>query len=276
MSASLANIAVTAMLTLMLVPATSAAEIVGHRGASADAPENTLASFKLGYQQNADADELDIHLTKDGKIVVIHDYDTKRVGGVDKKVLEQTFDEIRAINVGAFGKWAGKGFVEKVPTLDEVLALIPTGKKLLIEIKVHQEILPALAETLKRATVKPEQTIIITFYLEVAEAAKKMFPDRKVYWLHGYAKDKKTGKFPELDDVIAKAKRAGVDGVDLEHHFPLDAAAIKKIKSAGLECHVWTLDDLAKARELIKAGVDSITTNRPGDLRHELQATPQK
>jgi glycerophosphoryl diester phosphodiesterase len=274
---TLANIAVTAMLTLMLAsPTTFAAEIVGHRGASADAPENTLASFKLGYQQNADADELDIHLTKDGKIVVIHDYDTKRVGGVDKKVVDQTFDEIRAINVGAFGKWAGKGFNEKLPTLDEVLALIPPGKKLLIEIKVHEEILPALAETLKRASVKPEQTIIITFYLEVAQAAKKMFPDRKVYWLHSYAKDKKTGKFPDLDDVIAKAKKAGVDGIDLQYNFPLDAAAIKKIHAAGLECHVWTLDDPIKARELIKAGVDSITTNRPGELRRELQSTPQK
>jgi glycerophosphoryl diester phosphodiesterase len=271
---SLAQLTAASMITLMLLPPAFAAEIVAHRGASANAPENTLASFKLGYQENADADELDIHLTKDGKIVVIHDYDTKRVGGVDKKVVEQTFDEIRAINVGAFGKWAGKGFDEKVPTLDEVLALIPAGKKLLIEIKVHEEILPALAESLKRAAVKPEQTVIITFYVDVAEAAKKNFPDRKVYWLHGYAKDKKTGKLPDLDEVIAKAKKAGVDGVDLEHKFPLDAAAIKRINAAGLECHVWTLDDAVKGRELIKAGVDSITTNRPGELRRELNAAP--
>src|SRR5260221_568528 len=83
----------------------------------------------------------------------------------------------------------------------------------------------------RRAAVKPEQTVIITFFLDVAEAAKKKFPDRKVYWLHSYAKDKKTGKFPDLDEVIAKAKNAGVDGVDLEHKFPLDAAAIKKIKA---------------------------------------------
>src|SRR5258706_6929947 len=177
---SLANVAAALIVLAVLMPVAFAAEIIGHRGASADAPENTLASFKLGFQENADADELDIHLTKDGKIVVIHDYDTKRVGGVDKKVVEQTFDEIRAINVGAFGKWAGKGFNEKVPTLDEVLALIPPGKKLLIEIKVHEEILPALAESLRRAAVKPEQTVIITFFLDVAEAAKKKFPNRKV------------------------------------------------------------------------------------------------
>src|SRR3954463_16818778 len=87
-------------------------EIIAHRGASFDAPENTLASFKLGYEQKADADELDIHLTKDGKIVVMHDFTTKRTGSVDKKIVEQTFDEVRAQNVGNFGKWQGKGFNE--------------------------------------------------------------------------------------------------------------------------------------------------------------------
>jgi len=271
---ALANIAVTAMLTLMLVPSTFAADIIGHRGASADAPENTLASFKLGYQQNADADELDIHLTKDGKIVVIHDYDTKRVAGVNKKVVNQTFDELRALEIGKFGKWKDKNFSEKIPTLDEVLALIPDGKKLFIEIKVHQEILPALAQTLANSKVKPEQTVIISFNLDAVEGAKKMFPNRKAYWLRSYAKDKKTGKLPDLDEIITQAKQAGADGLDLDYKFPLDEATIKKIKAAGLECHVWTLDDPVKAKELIKAGVDSITTNQPGTLRKELQATP--
>jgi glycerophosphoryl diester phosphodiesterase len=256
------------------VPAAIGAEIVGHRGASADAPENTLSSFKLGYKENADADELDIHLTKDGKIVVIHDYDTKRVAGVNKKVVDQTFDEIRTLEIGKFGKWKDKGFSEKIPTLDEVLALIPDGKKLLIEIKVHTEILPALAQTLANSKVKPEQTIIISFNLDAVEGAKKMFPNRKAFWLRGYSKDKKTGKLPDLDEIITQAKKAGVDGLDLEYKFPLDEATIKKIKAAGLECHVWTLDDAVKGKELIKAGVDSITTNRPGDLRKELQATP--
>ena len=64
---------------------THAVEIIGHRGASHDAPENTLSSFKLGYKQGADADELDTYLSKDGQAVVMHDATTKRTGGVDKK-----------------------------------------------------------------------------------------------------------------------------------------------------------------------------------------------
>src|SRR5664279_768363 len=77
-----------------------AVEIIGHRGASFDAPENTLASFKLGYQQKADADELDIYLTKDGKIIVIHDGTTGRTTGVTNKIATQTFDDLRRLEAG--------------------------------------------------------------------------------------------------------------------------------------------------------------------------------
>jgi len=256
---------------LMVAPGARAVDIVGHRGASADAPENTVSSWKLGYAQGADACELDIHLTKDAKIIVSHDPNTKRTAGVDKKIVETNFDELRKLDVGKWGKWAGKGFTEKLPTLDEALALVPPGKRFLIEIKTHTEIMPALEEVIRRTPLKPEQTVFISFQYDAIEAAKKAFPDRQAYWLADYKKDKKTGEFPKLDDLIKKAKAAKLDGLDLNDKFPLDAANVKKIHDAGLQCHVWTVDDPVKARELAKAGVDSITTNRPGALRKELQ-----
>jgi glycerophosphoryl diester phosphodiesterase len=254
----------------MPMPATSV-EIIAHRGASADAPENTLAAFKLGYAQGADGVELDIHLTKDGKIVAIHDDDTERVAGVARRVADQTLAEIRGLDVGSFGKWKDKGFVERVPTLDEVLALVPAGRKLYIEIKCGAEILPALADGLYGSSLTTRQTVIITFHSEVVRAAKKMFPGRQVYWLVGYDKDDRTGKYPELDDLILIAKAENADGLNLEHEFPLDEAAVRKVHRAGLKCVVWTLDDAIKARALIRAGVDAITTNRPGALRRELR-----
>jgi glycerophosphoryl diester phosphodiesterase len=263
--------AVAVLCCALISPSAGAVEIVGHRGAPADAPENTVTSWKLGYAQGADACELDIHLTKDGKLIVSHDPHTKRTAGVDKKIVDQTFDELRQLDVGKWGKWAGKGFSEKLPSLDEAMAVVPKDRKLLIEIKTHTEIMPALVESISRSPLTAKQTIFISFQYDVIEAVKKQYPDRLAFWLMDYKKDKTSGEFPKLEDLIAKAKAAKADGLDLNFNFPLDAGNVKKIHDAGLQCHVWTVDDPAKARELVKAGVDSITTNRPGALRKELQ-----
>jgi glycerophosphoryl diester phosphodiesterase len=255
----------------MSLSASLAVEIIAHRGASFDAPENTLAAFRLGYAQKADGVELDVHLTKDQRVVVMHDVDTARVGGSKTKVAEQTLAELQQYGVGAWGKWTNQPFNEKIPTLAQALEIVPLGKKLFIEIKTGPEIIPALEKDLRAAAAKPEQLTIITFNYDSAIAAKKTFPKLKTHWLVGYAKDKATGKFPDLDETIQKAKAAGVDGLDLNFNWPLTKENVAKIKAAGLECHVWTVDDPAKAKELADAGVDSITTNRPGWLREEMR-----
>jgi len=270
---SLAHLTAAFMITLMLLPSTFAAEIVGHRGASANAPENTLASFKLGYQENADADELDIHLTKDGKIVVVHDYDTKRVGGVDKKVVEQTFDEIRAINVGAFGKWRGRVSTRRCRRLTRFGA-DSAGKKLLIEIKVHEEILPALAESLKRAAVKPEQTVIITFYLEVAKAAKKKFPIARST---GCTVTRRTRR-----RQISRSRRGDRQGDERRRgrrgpRAQVPARCRRHKKDQSRRPRVPRLDPgRRRQRPRVDQGrYRQHHTNRPGDLRRELQSSPK-
>jgi len=250
--------------------------IIAHRGASADAPENTLAAFRLGYEQGADAVELDVFLSADGHPVVIHDANTKRTAGVDKRVAAQTLAELRALDAGDFGAWKGKGFKgERIPTLDEALALVPAGRRMFIEIKAGPEAVPAVDAALKRWAGDDAgggRATIIAFRLEVLTAAKKSAPGRPAYWLRRYDRDKKTNEYPRVDDLIRQAKEAGVDGLSFDQAFPLDAAAVARVKAAGLSCHVWTVDDPAKARAFVAAGVDSITTNRPGALRRELQA----
>jgi glycerophosphoryl diester phosphodiesterase len=250
-----------------------ATEIVGHRGASHDAPENTLASFKLGYEQKADADELDIYLSKDGKVVVMHDADTGRTGGVKKEVVEQTFEELRQQDIGNWGPWKGKGFSEKIPSLDEVLALIPDGKRLFIEIKCGPEVLPELEQVLKRGGKKPEQTVIIGFGLETMRQAKAKFPNLEVCWL---VQPDNAGNVyrPSVDELIQKAKAAHLDALDLNSRFPIDSAFVKKVHAAGLKLYTWTVDETAIARAEVEAGVDGITTNRPGWLREQLAAKP--
>jgi glycerophosphoryl diester phosphodiesterase len=249
-----------------------AVEIIGHRGASHDAPENTLAAFKLGYQQNADADELDLYLTQDGKIIVLHDANTARTTGVTNKVAEHTFAELRRLDAANWGDWKRKGFSEKLPSLDEALALIPDGKRFFLEIKCGPEVLPELERTLQRAGKKPQQTVLIGFGYETVKQAKAKLPNLEVCWLA--AADKKTKKYPPVDELIRKAKAAGLDGLDLEQGFPIDRAFVQKVHAAGLKLYTWIVDDPAVARAEAAAGVDGITTNRPGWLREQLAAAP--
>lgn len=246
-----------------------ATEIIAHRGASHDAPENTLASLRLGWEQGADAGELDIHLTKDGQAVLIHDATTKRNVGVDKRVDAQTLAELQALDAGAWkgAQWKG----EKLPTLADALATIPDGKRMFIEIKCGPEVLPELERVVKTCGKKPEQLAIIAFDYETAEQARKLLPGLRVYWLASNKADKKTGEMPQLEKLIAKTKAAGLDGLDLDHKFPIDAAFVAKIKDAGLKCYVWTVNDAQVARRLVEAGVDGITTDRPAWLREQLK-----
>src|SRR5437667_10247172 len=108
-------------------------EIIAHRGASYDAPENSLSSVNLAWQQHADAVEVDVHSSRDGRLVVIHDYDTRKTSGVRKKVSEQTLEELKEVDVGRWKdrKWAG----ERIAALEEVLATVPHGKRLFVEVK---------------------------------------------------------------------------------------------------------------------------------------------
>jgi len=246
----------------------SAVEIIGHRGASYDAPENTLASMRLGWEQKADGNELDIYLSKDGQIVLLHDASTKRTAGKDQKVVEQTLEELRALDAGSWKgtQWAG----EKIPTLAEVLQILPADKRLVIEIKTGPEILPELKRVLDVADKKPEQLVLIAFNYEVVKQAKPLFPKVDVYWLASAGADKKTGKVVTIEELIRKAKAAGAEGLDLNYKFPIDAAFVSQVHSAGLKLYVWTVDDADVARKLVAAGVDGITTDRPAWLREQL------
>jgi glycerophosphoryl diester phosphodiesterase len=247
-----------------------ALEIIAHRGGAHDAPENTLASFRLGWEQKADADELDIYLTKDGQVVVIHDATTKRTTGVEKKVAESALEDLRALDAGSYKgtQWAG----EKIPTLAEALATIPDGKRMFIEIKCGVEVLPVLERVLKESGKKTEQLVIIGFNYDTMKQARKAFPQAPIYWIASYKEDKTTGKLPEIQDLIAQAKAAGLDGLDLHYKFPIDADFVAKVRAAGLKLYTWTVDDPVVAKKLIEAGVDGLTTDRPGWLREQLQA----
>jgi glycerophosphoryl diester phosphodiesterase len=257
-------------LVLALAPIPSpAVEIIAHRGASYDAPENTLAALRLGYEQQADTDELDIHVSRDGQIVVIHDGDTKRTAGVEKLVEDQTLEELRQLDAGSFKdpRFAG----EKIPTLAEALAIIPEGRRLFIEIKCGATVLPELERVLAASGRKPEQLVLISFKYDVLATAKKRLPQYLAYWIVGYGKDKKTGEHPKLEELLPRMKAANLDGLNLNAKFPIDEAFVKAAQEGGRKLYIWTVDDAAVARRLVQAGVDGIATNRPAWLREQLR-----
>lgn len=259
------------LMTALASPAVAAdppaVEIVGHRGASFDAPENTVAAVKLAWDQKADAAEFDVYLSKDGRIVVIHDATTKRTAGTDGKVVELTLDELRKLDVGTWKdvKFAG----EKIPTLEEVLATVPAGKRVFIEVKCGPEIVPELDRVLKASKLKPEQTAVISFSADVVAAAKKARPDLQAYWIVSLAPKKQKPR--NAEELIEKAKAIKADGLDLSATPDiLDKAFGAKVRAAGLKLYVWTVNDAELAKKMIAAGVEGITTDKPGWLREQL------
>ena len=154
---------------------------VAHRGASFDAPENTVAAASLAWRQRADAVEVDVHLSQDGRLVVIHDPNTRRTTGVNRKVVRQTLGDLRALDAG---RWKGVEWLdEKIPTLEEVLASVPPGRRLFIEIKSRANTAAELVKVMARTHCRPAQIIFIGFSWPVMTSLKRKFPQIEVCWL---------------------------------------------------------------------------------------------
>jgi glycerophosphoryl diester phosphodiesterase len=243
-----------------------------HRGESHDAPENTMAAYELAWKNGEKIIETDIHLTKDGHVVICHDVDTFRTSTEKKKLVikNSTLAEIQKLDVGA---WKGPQFTGQVcPTLKQLYDAMPPGTSCLTEIKSGIDVVPAFVEIVKASGKGPDQIIVISFKPDALEASKRALPNYKHYLLANHKKDKQ-GQFlptPNVDEWIATAKRIGADGLDLKAEDPLNESACKKILASGLELHVWTIDDPTLAKRYLDWGAQSITTNRPSWLRQEL------
>lgn len=244
--------------------------IIAHRGASFDAPENTLAAIRLAWRQRADAVEIDVHLSSDGHLVAIHDDTTRRTTGIRDKVSNLTFAELQSLDAGS---WKNPKFCgEPIPTLEEVLATMPKGKRLFIEIKARANTAPALARAFALSNCRPEQITLIGFSFSAMKSLKRAFPQIEVCWITGLKRNPLTRRFPDADRLAQRIKAAGLDGLDLHANAAITPAFTKKIHSAGLMLYAWTVDTPKTAKHLALAGLDGITTNRPGWLRDQLKS----
>jgi len=231
---------------------------IGHRGASYLAPENTIASDKLAWELGADAVELDIHLSKDNKIMSIHDGNTKRTSGQDFAVKETNSAVLRKLDVGSFKDAKYKG--EKIPFLNEVIKTVPSGKKLVVELKSRGNVFPQLKKIVKRSG-KLSQLVFICFDWETIVEAKHIFPKNSCYWLCG----NKEALMKKMKEVTA----SGIDGLDLDYSI-IDQEVMAEANKYKLDVVAYTVDKPEEAKRLISLGVKGITTNRPDWLKEQV------
>jgi glycerophosphoryl diester phosphodiesterase len=267
-----ATVLAAALLQFLILKA-DAVEIIAHRGASEAAPENTLAAVNLAWKLGADAVEIDVRLTADGHIVALHDETTKRTTGRDWRVAERTLAELRTLDAGSWKgpQWSG----ERLPTLAEVLATIPDGKRLFIEIKCGSEIIGPLEKAIAAAGKKPEQMAIICFELDVLKECNRRLPGLRAYWVQntspGYDRKRKRS-VPPPDRLIDLCQESGLDGLDLAHDSRVSPEDVARAHQSGLGFYVWTVDKAEDARRVVRLAVNGITTNRPDKIRHQLRS----
>ena len=246
---------------------TGGSTIIAHRGSSFLSPENTLAALKLGWSET-EMCEVDVRLTRDGRLLVIHDATTKRTTGIDLDVARHTLRNLTRLDAGSWkgAAWSGEKFVP----LEKALGAMPKAKRLLIEVKAGPEAVPELARVV-RASGKGRRVLVHSFDFATCLAARKAMPRVPTYYLIAAKYDRRTRKWaPALADAVRMAQEARLAGIGANDTPQIKAAAVRKLHATGLKLNIWTVDRVPAARRLIAAGVDGLITNRPGWLKARL------
>lgn len=241
------------------------AEFIAHRGSSYRAPENTLAAFRLGWQESITC-ELDVRCSGDGQLVVLHDETALRTTGMDLVAARATLAQLQSLDAGAWkgAEWLG----ERIPSLGEALAAMPPDRRLLIEIKGGPAMIPELARVV-HASGRGADVALQGFDLATCVAAKSALPGRPVYLLAWLGKSRRDAP-KAWARALAAVRHHGLDGLGVNAAPALNRRSIEEVHASGLVLNIWTIDSVATARRLMRLGVDGLITNRPGWLRSRL------
>lgn len=231
-----------------------AVRVIGHRGAMGHAPENTLAAFKKALEQGADMVELDIHRSRDGKLVVMHDASAKRTTGVPNMVMLMSSRQLTQLDAGGWYHRAFEG--EPVPLLEDVLTWAKGKIQVNIEVKAagcEKEIVRLL-----QAMDLHNETIVTAFDHSVLRTLKKLDPKVRTGAL---ISDMMQG----LDTVRTIAKTVNPDAINPAKKL-VTPQFVKLAHDLGMAVNVYTVNDPAEMKALITQGVDGIITNYPDRL----------
>jgi glycerophosphoryl diester phosphodiesterase len=241
--------------------------IYGHRGSSARAPENTIASFRALIEDGARAVELDVHRCRSGEIVVAHDDDLSRTAGRDTRIRDTDLGELRKHDVGSWFSAEFSG--ERVPLMDEVFDLLGAGFRYDIEIKHYGRESPAglLEEDLARMLNKrglEDHCIVSSFDPLVVRRFNRTGSRARSALIYG-----ERSKMP----FLLRGGRSRVlcgPSVIKPHHREVTGQLIDREHRRGVAVLPWTVDDPERAKELHALGVDGIITNVPGIIAETL------
>ena len=265
-----------------------AIQVVAHRGMGQGfvqkgaPPENTLPAFMEGWKI-ARACELDVHLTKDGQVIVIHDDTTNRTTNASWTVRDRFAAELRSLDAGRWKaqKWAGT----RLPLLDDVLDVMPDGCELFIELKDGPQVVPPAAELVRQSS-KASSVVLISFDVDTIMTAKEELPENDCLLIVVFEADYGNGRWNVLydegpgfrtvtkalvvDDLVALVKQYDLNGIDAS--FALPPSLITRLNDEKLRSVVWTVNEPSIALDMVRLGVDTITSDVPGPIRDALIA----
>ncbi|MGI6200505.1 MAG: glycerophosphodiester phosphodiesterase [Christensenellales bacterium] len=228
---------------------------IAHRGFSGQYPENTMIAFEQALAAQADGVETDVHLTRDGVIVICHDEDIRRTSNGIGAIAGQTYEELLRWD---FGAWKGQSG-QRIPTLDALLGLIKdSGKLVNLELKnnlfryegMEQMILDKLARL-----DMLEQVIFSSFNHASMGLVAQLCPEAETALLYGN----------RVADPVALARQYGVKGLHPAFET-IDQAMVDRCHEAGLAVRPWTVNPPEIMQEMLALGVDAIITNEPAAL----------
>lgn len=247
-------------------------QVIAHRGGRQLRPENTLIAFRNAVELGVDALELDIHGTRDGTLVVIHDGTVDRTTNGAGAVSDLTIEEIKALDAGynwpvredsADHPYRDTGVT--IPTLDEVLTAFP-DTPIVIEIKQADPSIVEMFGLMLREHDRARNTIVASFHPEVMEEFRRTFPEfatsgaepeiRRFYVLNKLFLGR---SFQPVMDAFQVPERSG----NLRIVTP---RFVRVAQSRGIAIHVWTVNDVENMERMVSAGVDGIITDRPDRL----------
>lgn len=232
---------------------------IGHRGVPTLAPENTVASAREAIKVGVDGIEFDVKFTADRRMIVIHDGDLKRTtNGGDVKVADKTLTELRQLDAGSWGRWAGSQFCgEKLPLPEEMVHEIVAGGAFPVVHIAESDLVPDVVRVLADEKALDRAVIFCFDYHAMERLVTECPPVRK-----GWLVEKSNFEKDSVDGVVAKALQVKCT-VLAPAGNAITPELVAACRKANLLLWVWTINEQAQMEQIIDLGANAIITDAP-------------